>query len=102
MMDYGDNTAEALDSEKEHIGPSTHLINQFNKYVPGMGDYGHVVFPEYRASYRDPVSDLDILLKVLRGAFVVFVGIERKEEEEKREREERKRREEEEKRVRRE
>ena len=68
-----------------------------------MGDYGHVVFPEYRASYRDPVSDLDILLKVLRGAFVVFMASrekrkKRKEEEErkKRGREERKKRREEE------
>ena len=37
MMDYGDNTAEALDSEKEHIGASTYLINQFNKICAWHG-----------------------------------------------------------------
>jgi hypothetical protein len=29
-----------------------------------MSDDGHVVLSEYRASYRDPVSDPDILLRV--------------------------------------
>ena len=62
-----------------------------------MSDDGHVVLSEYRASYRDPVSDPDILLRVrgFRGAFVIhgIRGIERKEEEEKRgRRDERKKR----------